>query len=265
MRCTRGCAARRSRARSSAPSSRLSHSTAQLARAARTASCRMGACTASCASPARHAARAHEARRIRLSGGAARQCSAGPSSHRRSTFSRARPSHPPRRASLHERSGARRWPGRRCRRQGEPVSSATTRRGRRRSMPSRTCRHGTTARGTPCPPCCARLAPCAASLSGPTRRRRTTCTSCSTVWWSRRPSSTGGGSARVERGRRGPTSLRRCGGRGACTLRASSRGTASDAWCAWGPRGDSRAGLSRRPMATGRRSRRASLRRTRCA
>ena len=28
--------------------------------------------------------------------------------------------HPPRRASLHERSGARRWPGRRCRRQGEP-------------------------------------------------------------------------------------------------------------------------------------------------
>ena len=33
----------------------------------------------------------------------------------------------------------------------------------------------------------------------------------------------------------------------------------------WGPRGDSRAGLSRRPMATGRRCRRASLRRTRCA
>ena len=27
---------------------------------------------------------------------------------------------------------------------------------------------------------------------------------------------------------------------------------ASDAWCSWGPRGDSRAGLSRRPMATGR-------------
>mmetsp|Transcript_16246 Transcript_16246/g.46784 ORF Transcript_16246/g.46784 Transcript_16246/m.46784 type:complete len:274 (+) Transcript_16246:313-1134(+) len=82
---------------------------------------------------------------------------------------------------------------------------------------------------------------CAASLSGPTRRRRTTCTSCSTVWWIRHPSSTGGGSARVARRRRGPTSLRRCGGRGACTLRASSRGTASDAWCSWGPRGDSRA------------------------
>ena len=47
MRCTRGCAARRNRARSSAPSSRLSHSTAPLARAARTASCRIGACTAS--------------------------------------------------------------------------------------------------------------------------------------------------------------------------------------------------------------------------
>ena len=68
-----------------------------------------------------------------------------------------------------------------------------------------------------------------------------------------------------EHWRSGPTSLRRCGGRGACTLRASSRGTASDAWCSWGPRGDSRAGLSRRPMATGRRCRRASLRRTRCA
>ena len=67
------------------------------------------------------------------------------------------------------------------------------------------------------------------------------------------------------RRRRDPTSLRRCGGRGACTLRASSRGTASDAWCSWGPRGDSRAGLSRRPMETGQRCRRASLRRTRCA
>ena len=95
--------------------------------------------------------------------------------------------------------------------------------------------------------------------------RTRACTSCSTVWWSRHPSSTGGGSARVARRRRGPTSLRRCGGRGACTLRASSRGTASDAWCSWGPRGDSRAGLSRRPMEIGQRCRRASLRRTRCA
>ena len=69
----------------------------------------------------------------------------------------------------------------------------------KRAKPRRTwsCRHGTTARGTPFPPCWARLAPCAASLLGPTRRRRTTCTSCSTVWWIRHPSSTGGGSARV--------------------------------------------------------------------